>query len=526
MPTPTTTRRTTRGSERSTSADRPELRESLGGVAKKWMERFLVHGEGDLVGRRYKPLPWFVEFLWRWYELDPAERAAWWYREALVGAESGAAKTESFAALALLEFAGPREFRRPTPIITMAAASYDQAGELFTQAQMMAGGTKEAPMERAPLHGMFDVFDSEILYANGRPGRIQRVAAKAATAEGGKETLLLGDELHEWTGPKARVYTVRAKSLTKGVSPGRVCGMSTAAAGRGEIPARDTDPLLWRLYARGIVEQDDPTSRFLFDWREAPERIEAMRDDPEAIREALRGMRAPDVTWSVDVRAREIEKKAIPWHEALRYYFNRFVAMTDDSWLIEIPGIWEECAAEDAVPEDGSDVVVGVDMALHHDSVGVIVAGHLSDGRVGWWPRSWQPIDGRIDHLDVFSTIAGVIAQRWKVKAVTYDPRFFELPAQLLEDQGFKVVEFPQSPERLVPADGHLFQQLVAHRIAHPDDPVLNAHARHAAWRDNERGRYLSKSKAAGHMDLIRAGSMATWELEQPGEDDSKPQIW
>ena len=25
----------------------------------------------------------------------------------------------------------------------------------------------------------------------------------------------------------------------------------------------------------------------------------------------------------------------------------------------------------------------------------------------------------------------------------------------------------------------------------------------------------LSKSLSAGHMDLIRAGSMATWELEQ-----------
>lgn len=475
----------------------------------------LIHGEGDLHGQRYRLLPWHREFLWRWYELDPADPTGWWHLEALIGAESGACKTEFVAGLAMLEFAGPDVFRRVTPIITMAAASFDQAGELFGQAQIMAGGTKDAPVDSAPLAGLFEVFDTEILYGDGRPGRIQRVAARAGTSEGGKETLLLGDELHEWTGQKGRVWTVRAKSLTKRTPhPGRACGLSTAAVGRGSIPPADTDPLLWRLYARGLVERDDPASRYLFDWREAPAEIEGMRLDGVALRVALSQMRAADQAWSVEVRAREIETRKIPWHEALRYYFNRFTAMSLDSWLQELPGVWEECAADDAVPPDGSEVVVGVDMALHHDHVGVVVAGRLSDGRVGWWPRSWAPSgEGRIDHLDVFSTIAGAVAQRWKIKAVTYDPRFFEVPARLLEDEGFRVVEFPQSPERLVAADGLLFELISHHRLAHPDDPALNEHAWSAAWRDGERGRYLSKSRSGGHMDLIRAGSMATWEL-------------
>ncbi len=51
------------------------------------------------------------------------------------------------------------------------------------------------------------------------------------------------------------------------------------------------------------------------------------------------------------------------------------------------------------------------------------------------------------------------------------------------------------------------------HRLAVPDDPTLNAHSDAAAWRDSERGRFLSKGRTAGKMDLIRAGSMATWEL-------------
>lgn len=479
------------------------------------MERFLVHGEGDLHSQPYRLMPWHREFLWRWYELDPADPTGWWWLEALVGAEAGACKTEFFAALAMLEFAGPAEFRRLTPIITMMASSFDQARQLFGQAQIMAGGTEAAPVTAAPLHGMFSVYEREILYADGQPGRIQRVAARAGTAEGGKETLLLADEIHELTGNTSRVYTVRAKSLTKRTPhPGRVCGMSTAAAGKGATPALDSDPLLWRLVDRGRAQQGDPKSRYLCEWLEAPEWVEGSRNDPAKLEQALRMMRAPDVGWSVDVRLNEILTRKIPWNEALRYYFNRFVDLAVDSWLHEIPGCWDECADPNAVPADGSEVVVGVDMALHQDHVGVVVAGRLPDGRVGWWPRSWEPdANGRIDHLDVVSTIAGSIAQRWKIRAVVYDPRFFELPARLLEDQGFLAIEFPQVHERLVPADGLVFNMVRDHTLAHPDDRILNAHVAAATWRESDRGRFFSKTRSVGKMDLLRAGSMATWEL-------------
>ena len=165
-------------------------------------------------------------------------------------------------------------------------------------------------------------------------------------------------------------------------------------------------------------------------------------------------------------------------------------------------------------------------MALHGDHVGVIVAGKLSDGRVGWYPRSWAPdVNGRVDHADVFATIAGTIAQRWKVKAVTYDPRFFELPARYLEDRGFAVVEFPQSPERLIPADGLLHQMVLDHQLAVPHDAVLDAHADNASWRESERGRFLSKGRSAGKMDLIRAGSMATWELVSAPPPKEPPKL-
>lgn len=483
------------------------------------MEKFLVHGEGDLYGKPYRLLPWHREFLWRWYEVDPAPATAsdWFYRDALVGGERGAVKTEFFGALGMLELAGPRAFRRTTPIIHIAAAALKQAGELFRQAQIMAGGAARQEVRTAPLYGLFDVFNTEIQYRDGSPGRIERIAAEAGTAEGGKTTLFLADELHEWTGEKARVYTVVDAATTKSMTPGRTCAMSTAGRGRGSIPPKETDPLLWQLYAHGLAHLDDPSTRSLFMWA-APSK-EWDLTDPDQVRAALGEMRCPDRTWSIEARLEKLIAFGgkMPLHEWRRYYLNEFVDEVAGSWLEEVPNRWAELHDEGAAPDDGAEVVVGVDMALRNDSVGVVVAGRLPDGRVGWWHRIWSPpAPGmKIDHLDVMAAIGGVIAQRWKVTSVVYDPRFFEVPSQLLEDQGFHLVEFPQSPERLIPADRLLLDMVLGHELAVLDDPALDEHSRNAAWRETERGRYLSKAKAGGHMDLIRAGSMATFELLQ-----------
>ena len=508
------------------------------------MEHFLIHGEGDLFGEPYKLLDWHKEFLLQWYEADDSGPAfRWWYRNAVVGAESGASKTEFFAALAVFELCAargwdglPSEFHRKSHIITMAAASREQAGELFRQAQAMCGGTEDAKTP-APLSGRFLVEANTIKYSDGVSGRIQRVAAKAATAEGGKESLLLGDELHEWTGNLARVWTVRSKSLTKRKeNPGRTIAMSTAGLGKGSMPPEDSDPLLWRLRAQGLMEQANPDSRILLSWVQPPDEIIQQRPNPlappaerkaneEYLRNALKGMRAPDQTWSVEERLKEILTGAMPWVEALRYYFNMYVNLTVESWLNEMPGVWEECEDRDcATPPDGSEVVIGVDMALKWDSAALVVAGILPDGRVGWWHKHFPPVDGRIDHVGILDEVNTTLAERWQIMAVSYDPRYFELPARMLEDQGFNVVEFKQSIERLVPADGLLYSLLRARKLAHMGGAVLNEHAVNAAWRQSDAGRYLSKTQAAkagpGHMDLIRAGSMATYELVAMQDDD------
>ena len=503
-------------------------------MACRWQEKMLVHGEGDLYGKPYRLLPWHRDYNWRWFERDVAgTMGPWWFLESLIGAERGAVKTEFLSALALQELAGPDALRncKATPLVHMGAAALKQAGEMFRQTQIMAGGAKGRELSAAPLFGLFDILDTTISFLDGRPGRIERVAAEAGTVEGGKTTLFLADEVAEWVGRKARVFDVINAALTKRLAPGRSIAISMAGHGKGQIPFADDDPLLWRLYVRGLLECEDAGSRYLWDWRSAPD---TDFTDPASIERALRLMRGADVTWAVNVRLREILTRKISKREAQRLYLCQWPAKTADSWLKDAPGAWAECKHEDAVPADGDDVIVGVDMALHGDHVGVVVAGRLGEsagdaaGRIGWYARSWAPDEtGKIDHGDVYATIAGPIAQRWRIKGVVYDPRFFELPATFLEDQGFRTVEFPQSPDRLIPADNLLHQLVLDHQIAHDGDPVLGDHADNAAWRISERGQFLSKGKSAGKMDLIRAGSMATWELiagETP--EDNEVHLW
>lgn len=501
---------------------------SLAPTGVRWMEQMLIHGIGDLHGQPFRLLTWHKEFCERWflwdddyhYRLQGRDLYGYWHHtEALVGAETGASKTEFCAALAMLGLAGPKPFQRLAPVITVAAASFEQAGELFKQCQIMAGGTEDEPVEAAPLRGNFLVYDKEIRWKSGKPGLIRRVAARAATSEGGKESDLFADEVHEWHGATARVFDVRAKSLSKRTPPGRVIALSTAGVGRGAVPPADTDPLLWRLYARGLMlKGDDGRSRYLFDWVEGMPGIEQMRNDARALRRALKMMRAADETWSVDARLEEILTRKIPWVEAVRYYFNVFLAMHVDSWLNDIPGDWEECQHANHEPPEGADVVLGVDMALHQDSAAVVAAGLIEEDGVqyvGWSEKHFPPVNRLIDHRDIYNYITSrEVNDRWNVVGVAYDPRFFTLMARDLDDEGFLTIEFPQSHERLIPADTLVYDLVVSHRLRHSGSAVINAHSGNAVWRDTDRGRFFSKAKNSGrHMDLLRAGAMATFEL-------------
>jgi phage terminase large subunit-like protein len=151
--------------------------------------------------------------------------------------------------------------------------------------------------------------------------------------------------------------------------------------------------------------------------------------------------------------------------------------------------------------EPGAETWVGIDVALKHDSTAIAWAQRRPDGRFHVKAKIWHPQpDGRLDVTDAQHWIRELAAM-YRVVSIAYDPRFFDLPAQQLLDEGYPVLEFPQSLERMTPAIGSTYEAIKRGELSHDGDPELEAQVLNAVPRFNERGFTLAKAKSKGKID-------------------------
>ena len=180
-----------------------KLAASNGGRVVKFIENFCVHGEGDFYGAPFKLDLWQKQLIYNLYELN--EDRSRKYREALVGVPKGNGKSQLAAAIGLYELLGAGTV---SPLVTVAAASFEQADLVF--------GTMRTMCEQSPyLKNVTEVFNNSIGVKKG-PGRVFRVAAKAGTADGGRNSAFIADEIHEWSTPNLqRVHYVLSNNTAK-----------------------------------------------------------------------------------------------------------------------------------------------------------------------------------------------------------------------------------------------------------------------------------------------------------------------
>lgn len=514
---------------------------SYGAIAVRWIEENCICGEGDFYGELVKLRPDQKLFVYRWYEYCP-NCDYWHYVDGIRTAATGDGKTTFIAALAALEMAGPPEISPHSPNVVISAASYDQAGLLFRTTATMFGG-QDRKDHMAPLCGLFEVYAKKITRADGNPGLVERVAAVAGTNEGGLPTLFIGDEMHEWgdTGSrKARVFTVIGKSTKKRRvkyeipdehgqirvvfrGPGRILRLSTAGF--------DIDHSMFGgmiKHARAAERTPELDPQLFFDHYEAD--ADGDFEDPAVRRRAvIAASPAAGVLWDVEARVAEWGKPGVEKHEWLRYYANVWVDIAETSWLSDHPGAWAACRSIWTIAGD-EPAVLAVDMALKRDSVAVAEIRSLPDGRLAVTSRIWYPDNGRISHRDVFDYINTRATELGPAyRGLVYDPRFFQLPAEDLEDEGFLVIQFDQSPERMAPACGETYDRILAGTIIHDGDQELSSQVKAAVKRQWERGFTLSKGKSKRHIDAAVAMCMGVWSLLQllrEPEDDVTQQIW
>jgi phage terminase large subunit-like protein len=241
---------------------------------------------------------------------------------------------------------------------------------------------------------------------------------------------------------------------------------------------------------------------------------------------------APD---DCDVSDRAMWRKANP---ALRAGFLRmkalevdFATSTEPQFRIFHLGQWVDTPLASWLGENAKDVWsrladpwqftagaptwLGVDIALKHDTSAVVALQRRDDGRLHARCRIWEPTDDTpVDTTDIMAYLRD-LAREYSVEAISYDPRFFDVPAKYLTDEGLAMVEVPQSIERMTKAVGGVYQAIRSGAISHDGDEPFTRQVLNAVPRLNERGFTLAKSKSRGHIDAAISLALAYERAER-----------
>jgi phage terminase large subunit-like protein len=104
-----------------------------------------------------------------------------------------------------------------------------------------------------------------------------------------------------------------------------------------------------------------------------------------------------------------------------------------------------------------------------------------------------------------------------EVLGVIYDPHLFD--PEELSDEGFLMVEFPQSPARLVPASKAFYDAVHDGKIKHDGDKVLRSHVTSAGSKPVAEGWRFSKAASRKIIDACICLVMGIEEALQPAPE-------
>lgn len=328
------------------------------------------------------------------------------------------------------------------------------------------------------------------------------LSAEAFSKEGLNPHQVIFDEVH--VQPNRELWDVMALASGARVEPLMV-GITTAGV---KSDSTGGDSLCYSMYQYGkrvaVGEVDDPA--FFMAWWE-PGRPDADHRDPATWRQANPGhgdlVSAEDFASSV-LRTPEAEfrtKRCNQW------------VSTATAWLPA--GAWPACAEPRPIP-DLAEVVLGFDGSFSNDSTALVAVQvgevpHIDV--VECWERpAGAGNDWRVPVEAVEEAIRGA-CRRWQVREIVCDPFRWARTYQVLEGEGLPVVEFPQSPQRMVPATQRFYEAVLNAGVTHSGDPRLARHVDNCVIKTDQRGPRLMKDAKGSprKIDLAVAAVMAFW---------------
>ncbi len=211
---------------------------------------------------------------------------------------------------------------------------------------------------------------------------------------------------------------------------------------------------------------------------------------------------ANPASWIAEDGLRE-QREAVHELAFRRYHADQWTA-AEAYWLP--PGAWQQCA-DDFEIEPGERVFLGVDIGGERAASAIAIV--TEDLRAQ--AEAFQGDRAVLEVVDRVRALAAIC----DVAELAFDPWRFQQAARELEQDGMRVVEFPQSNARLIPASERLYSAIVEKRLRHRNDPQLNEHVARAVAKDTPRGWRLDKAVARDQIDAIVAVAMAVERAEQ-----------
>lgn len=382
------------------------------------------------------------------------------------------------------------------------AEVYSAAGDR-QQARIVFGEARQQVLNSPELASICKVYRDAIEVSE--TGAIYRVlASDSKLVQGLNPSTVVCDELHV-------VHEDLWDALTLG-SGARRDPMIVAITTAGY----DLDTIAGRLYQYGkrIVSGETVDESFGFFWWEGEP--DCALDDHEQWHSSNPNLELGLLS-EEDL---EVSRKQTAEVAFRRYRLNQWVR-SQESWLPA--GAFDACVSSEHELDVMSQSFIGIDMALKHDSIAVVIA-QPQDDRIVVRSRVWLPDGDYVDVHEVEQHVRDWCA-KYNVAEVAYDPAFMQRSAEVLADDGYPMVEFPQSSARMVPACGTLYEMIVNGTIAHNNDPVMVDQILSATPRSTDQGWRLSKGKSKRKIDAAIAMAMAVDRATRRQDEALVPQF-
>lgn len=428
--------------------DEPEQIVSLGWVLIDWIETYLCHGPGDLLGEPIVLDDERSAFIVESYELDPVtgRRVV---RHAFLSRSKGWAKSEVAGMLSCCEGLGPVRFDgwdangdpvgRPVrdPFIRCLATEEGQTGNTYGNVTVMLQHLEDEGAGEFPRIdiGNDPATSTRVFFEGG--GEIRPSTSGDASKDGGLESFTVADETHLYITRILRsMYSTVARNGTKRkiAEPWRLDTSTMYQPGQGSV-AEDTH-MYWRQIQAGLVKNRG----LLFNHRQGP--MPKNWDDDEEMVRCLKVAYGAAAPWTdFEAKLADIRDPRTTRSATCRYYLNR-PEKGEESWCD--PELLDRLVRPGPPPPDGAAVALGFDGSESDDNT-ALLGINMATARlfvVDIWGRGPGDAEGwQVPRPKVKAVVADTF-RRYQVAKMLCDPPYWRTEiAEWQAAYGEKVVE-------------------------------------------------------------------------------------